>query len=51
VPVVFLLVFTCAAVVRATMVPGRLQGIRYPSAGLLVVSALLAVRTYARMGR
>ena len=80
VPVVFLLVFTSAAFVPATAMPGWLQafGTHQPvdalvnaeralilggpaahdvlislawSGGLLVVFALLAARTYARMGR
>jgi ABC-2 type transport system permease protein/oleandomycin transport system permease protein len=80
VPVVFLLVFTSAAFVPATAMPGWLQafGTHQPvdalvnaeralilggpaahdvlislawSGGLLAVFALLAVRTYARMGR
>jgi len=80
VPVVFLLVFTSAAFVPATAMPGWLQafGTHQPvnalisaeralilggpasrdvliclawSAGMLVVFALLAARTYARMGR
>jgi ABC-2 type transport system permease protein/oleandomycin transport system permease protein len=80
VPVVFLLVFTSAAFVPATAMPGWLQafGTHQPvnalvsaqralilggpaardvliclawSAGILLVFALLAARTYARMGR
>ncbi len=80
VPVVFLLVFTSAAFVPSTAMPGWLQafGTRQPvdalvsaeralilggpaahdvltclawSGGLLAVFALLAVRSYARMGR
>jgi len=80
VPVLFLLVFTSAAFVPATVMPGWLQafGTHQPvdalvnaeralilggpaahdvlislawSGGLLVVFALLAARTYARMGR
>ncbi len=80
VPVVFLLVFTSAAFVPTTAMPGWLQafGTHQPvdalvnaeralilggpaahdvlislawSGGLLVVFALLAARTYARMGR
>jgi ABC-2 type transport system permease protein/oleandomycin transport system permease protein len=80
VPVLFLLVFTSAAFVPATAIPGWLQafGTHQPvdalvnaeralilggpaahnvlislawSGGLLAVFALLAVRTYARMGR
>jgi ABC-type multidrug transport system permease subunit len=80
VPVVFLLVFTSAAFVPASSMPGWLQvfGTHQPvdalvtaeralisggpaardvlvclawTAGILLVSALLATRTYARMGR